>query len=222
MIECKLCSREFKNTNSLAKHLKTHSIEREDYYIRYIGNSSKICKCGKEKMFRDLGIGFLNYCSQDCYHKFSEPTRYWKGKKQSQDIINKRRKTIEDRYGVNNGYMVNHSVAERYKRFVCRSKNEKVFIDFCEQFGYNISVPQKIPYMFDGRSRYFYPDFYIKELDLIVEIKSTWTYMLHFEMNIAKEIAAIQQGHKIMFIDEEHGLLDNEKWSELNEHLLFG
>jgi hypothetical protein len=43
--------------------------------------------------------------------------------------------------------------------------------------------------------------------------------MQNYEMNIEKETAALSQGYNIVFIDEEHGLLNFERWNELNEYI---
>ena len=223
MAICKICEREFNSINGLSKHLyNQHKIEKEDYYNKHIGIMSSICKCGNKKIFRNLGEGYREYCSIKCRSNYLQPNSPWKGKKQPKEMIEKRRNTIFERYGVSNGYLTNTSKTEKYKGFVCRSKYEKMFVDFAEEYNYTLSIPERIQYEFQGTERYFYPDFNIDELDLIVEIKSDWTWNLQLDMNIAKILSAIQQGYDIIFIDEEHGLTNKETWSELNEYLLFG
>ena len=132
-------------------------------------------------------------------------------------MIDARRNTMIKKYGVSNGFLTNHSKTEKYKGFICRSKYEKIFVDFAEEYGYTLTVPERIKYEYEGRKRYYYPDFYINELDLIVEIKSNWTYFKQLDLNIAKQVCTIEQGYDIIFIDEEHGLLND--WNELNEYL---
>lgn len=102
---------------------------------------------------------------------------------------------------------------------LCRSNYEKKFVDFAEKFNYTLMIPQKISYEHEGRSRFYYPDFYLKELNLIVEVKSSWTFEQHMELNISKITSALDKGYRIIIIDEEDGLLDPEKWEDLNEHL---
>ncbi len=217
---CALCETEFNNLNGLAKHLTaTHKTSKQEYYDTYIAKVSKICVCGKEKKFRSVGEGYRTYCSPQCRSNHTEATKYWEGKKQPQEMINKRRDTMVERYGVANGYLTKHRVAEKYKGFVCRSKYEKLFVDFAEAYGFNLSVPDRIPYEFEGRSRYYYPDFYIEELDLIVEVKSDWTWSQQLDLNIAKMVCTIEQGYDIVFLDEEHGINNPLLWDELNESL---
>lgn len=220
---CKMCNSQFSSINGLAKHISNrHDISKKDYYDKYIQTVSPTCICGTEKKFRNLGEGYRTYCSPKCRSNHTTPTSYWQDKKQPQHMIDKRRSTINQKYGVSNGFLINHSKAERYKGFVCRSKYEKMFVDFAEQYGYTLSVPQKISYEHEGRSRFFYPDFYIEELDLIVEIKSSWTWQRQLDLNISKMVCTINQGYDIVFIDEEHGLTDQKFWSELDEYLRFG
>jgi hypothetical protein len=141
------------------------------------------------------------------------------GKKQSQEMIDKRRKTQLEKYGVACGFLVGQSKAVRYKNMICRSSYEKVFLDFAEKFNYTVEVPQKIRYEHEGKSRYYFPDFYIKELDLIVEVKSDWTWHQNVDLNISKLTCALGLGFRIVVIDEEDGLLDPEEWENLNEYL---
>ena len=58
----------------------------------------------------------------------------------------------------------------------------------------------RIKYMFENNEHTYYPDFYIKSTNTIIEVKSQWTFDLHKEKNIAKEQACIQQGFNFEFI----------------------
>jgi len=116
-IICQLCKKEFKNYNSLAKHLyHTHKyISKEEYYKKFINKVNSICICGKKKKFRDLGIGYMKHCSPKCRSNNTKNPCYWKGKKQSDEIIRKRvdntdqieshkkrKNTMIKKYGVEN------------------------------------------------------------------------------------------------------------------------
>jgi hypothetical protein len=220
MIDCKICGTNLKNINGLAKHITNqHDISKEDYYNKYIGAMSAICCCGNKKKFRNLGEGYRTYCSVRCRSDNVEPTAYWVGKKQPQEIIDKRRNTMLERHGVSCGYLKNKSVPNTYKGFVCRSKYEEMFVDFAEEYEYTLTVPNKIDYEFEGRKRWYFPDFYIVELDLLIEVKSDWTWKLNLDMNIAKHLSTIESGYDIIFIDEEHHLTDRSKWDILNEYI---
>jgi hypothetical protein len=221
MVQCKVCNKTLKNNNGLAKHITNqHSMTKEEYYKKYINEVSSTCVCGKEKTFRGLGEGYRRYCSCQCRSDNIETTRYWQGKSQPQEMIEARRKTMIERHGVSNGFLTNHSRAEYYKGLLCRSGYEKLFVDFAEEHGYTLSVPDRISYVYEDRSRHYYPDFYINELDLTVEIKSKWTWDLHRDMNEAKQRAGIECGYNMLVVSEEHGLVDQDRWDQLNAYLM--
>jgi hypothetical protein len=58
----------------------------------------------------------------------------------------------------------------------------------------------KISYVHEGKLRTYYPDFYIKSINTIIEVKSKYTFGLHIEKNLAKEQACLQQGFNFDFI----------------------
>jgi predicted AAA+ superfamily ATPase len=63
-----------------------------------------------------------------------------------------------------------------------------------------MSVPQ-IDYWFEGARRKYFPDFYIPAENLIVEVKSTWTFANgdKLEKNLAKRNACLAAGYKFEF-----------------------
>jgi len=58
----------------------------------------------------------------------------------------------------------------------------------------------KILYQYEGKERRYYPDFYIKSTNTIIEVKSQWTFDKHKEKNLAKEQACLEQGFNFEFI----------------------
>ena len=220
MEKCCLCEKQFRNLNGLAKHIHaSHDFTGKQYYDSFIHTVNAVCVCGKEKKFRDLDEGYREYCSPRCRSEHVVSSKPWLGKKQPLEMIEKRRNTQLERYGVPCGFLTHKSKAARYKGHVCRSTYEMRFLDFAQDYGYTVSVPPRVAYTYEGRSRYYYPDFFIEELDLIVEVKSDWTLQRNFDLNICKFESTLEQGHRIVIIDEEDGLLNTEQWEELNEHL---
>ena len=57
----------------------------------------------------------------------------------------------------------------------------------------NKDMPE-IWYMFEGKKHRYYPDFYIPEENLIIEVKSQWTLDLHKDKNQAKFQAVKEAG----------------------------
>jgi len=58
----------------------------------------------------------------------------------------------------------------------------------------------RIKYMFENNEHTYYPDFYIKSTNTIIEVKSHWTFEKEKEKNLAKEQACLQQGFNFEFI----------------------
>jgi hypothetical protein len=76
---------------------------------------------------------------------------------------------------------------------------------------------QKIPrikYNFENKERIYFPDIYVKSKNLIIEVKSIYTYNSNLEMNLAKELATKENGFEFCFtiLSNEY---DNEYQSKL-------
>jgi len=76
-------------------------------------------------------------------------------------------------------------------------KEEEIVSQFARENN-NIKVPS-ISYNYEDKPRKYYPDFYIPYLNLIIEVKSKYTFELHLEKNFAKRIACIEQGFNFQF-----------------------
>jgi len=62
------------------------------------------------------------------------------------------------------------------------------------------SQTPKITYVYDGKKRIYFPDIYIISKNQIVEVKSTWTFKIDEEKNLAKEKASVDQGFLFAFM----------------------
>jgi len=51
----------------------------------------------------------------------------------------------------------------------------------------------------NGESKYYFPDLYIPHKNLIIEVKSTWTYQKEEEKNQIKAAAARENGYEFEF-----------------------
>ena len=82
---------------------------------------------------------------------------------------------------------------------------EKDFLDFCIINNVDVSKPPSFLYEMFGKSKRYYPDFYVSKLNLIVEVKSTYYYNLHFEKNILKKKTIIDNGFEyLMILDKNY------------------
>jgi very-short-patch-repair endonuclease len=84
---CKICKIEFKNKNSLAKHLRIHNLSLIDYYIKYEELEIPKCKCGKPCKLRK-GIEFTKTC---CDYKCKSDQSKRKHSEESKKIISEKR-----------------------------------------------------------------------------------------------------------------------------------
>ncbi|MCK9575763.1 MAG: hypothetical protein M0R51_07365 [Clostridia bacterium] len=62
-----------------------------------------------------------------------------------------------------------------------------------------------IKYVNNNKEHEYYPDFYIKSINTIIEVKSNWTFKLHEEVNLLKEQACKNNGFNFEFIILEKG-----------------
>ena len=109
-----------------------------------------------------------------------------------------------------------------YKGFFVRSSYEKKFIDFCDLYKLKVVSAENNKFSVkycakDGRIRTYFPDFYVEDLDLIVEIKPISMY--DYKDNIAK-FDAMLKVHRFVVITEDDYLLDEEMWYHLYDELL--
>ena len=58
----------------------------------------------------------------------------------------------------------------------------------------------KILYQYEDKERRYFPDFYIKSINTIIEVKSQWTFDKWKDKNLAKERACIEQGFNFEFV----------------------
>ena len=75
-------------------------------------------------------------------------------------------------------------------------------LDFLERYyeRLNIGKVEPIRYKHNDKYHYYHPDFYIPDYNLIVEIKSTYTYNYDLDRNQAKRDYSIRAGYNFMFI----------------------
>lgn len=72
----------------------------------------------------------------------------------------------------------------------------------------NVSDMPLIFYTYENKNRRYFPDIYIHKLNLIIEVKSTYTMKLHYNKNIAKALQCNKDNINFHFyiLDKEHQL----------------
>lgn len=103
---------------------------------------------------------------------------------------------------IRNSYKINKFTEIKYQ-----SKYELDFIKFCIENNIKIIKPLSTINYIDnlGINRKYIPDFYLEEINLIVEIKSTYYYNINKENNILKKNFTILEGYNyIIIIDKNY------------------
>lgn len=87
----------------------------------------------------------------------------------------------------------------KYKNIFYQGSYEKDFLDiYFDKITLNKIKP--IPYLYENKNKYYHPDFYYKHLNLIIEIKSNYTYNKELNKNLSKRKSCIEKGYKFIFI----------------------
>jgi hypothetical protein len=87
---------------------------------------------------------------------------------------------------------------------------EKDFLDFCLSNRISVKRGPILKYTNEGIEHFYYSDFCIENINLIVEVKSSYYYYLHESINILKKECAINSGYSFMFVlDKEYSEILN-------------
>jgi hypothetical protein len=82
-----------------------------------------------------------------------------------------------------------------------RGSYEKDFLDFCFINDIKVSTfDEKIFYKIKNKQHRYFPDFFHKETNTIIEIKSSYTMNLNLDVNILKKERSIESGYNFIFI----------------------
>lgn len=85
-----------------------------------------------------------------------------------------------------------------------RGTYEKHFLDYCFDNKISIESGMTINYLFETKRKIYYPDFYLKSLNLIIEIKSAYTFNKYKTKNLAKQKSCLEQGYNFIFIIDKN------------------
>jgi len=141
MVKCEICKREFKNLKSISYHLSIHKISPENYYLLYLGNKQKCANCNNPTNFLTLEKGYRKFCSTLCVS-------------QSKVVKEKRKKTMLNRYGVNNPAHSKELIEKRKQTMIDRygveypfqsnEVKEKIKQTYLKKYGVDHSTKSKL------------------------------------------------------------------------------
>ena len=178
-------------------------VSTENDYINSKGGMDTLCP--RKHPCHFVKKSFLRGCS--CCHECGKENK----------ITN-----LIEKYGVRNVMHIPEVVAKAMKNafkkkvYVFPSGNEVLcqwYENYCideliglgikeEEISMQLTDGRSAPiikYDFNGRDCRYYPDFYIPHLNLIIEVKSDFTFDVAIDKNFTKRIACIEQGYKFQF-----------------------
>lgn len=180
MVKCLICNKQYKNNIALAQHIKIHNINSENYYRKYLLNDKdNICKiCGNETSFINLSEGFRDYCSPTC-------------RANSKDVQNKYKETMLLKYNVDNSLKMNKTQERAHTKEASQKQVKNRIANWLNNNTLPESKAEKDFYLFlctlfskddiyrqYNEERYpYYCDFYIKSLDLFIELNLFGTHL---------------------------------------------
>ncbi len=130
---------------------------------------------------------------------------------QNKDIKEKKKKTSYLKYGTEHP-MHNEKIFSKNQKncfliklhentgLYYRSSYEKHFLDFCFNRNIIVTKGKRIEYFIENVKHYYFSDFFIKDKNLIVEIKSEWTYQNDIAKNKLKEEFTQKSGYDFLFV----------------------
>ena len=182
------------NTSKLSKILdKIKSTNLKRYGVESFAKLESFKENHKLKMVEKYGV--------DSFSKTEE----W---------LIKQKQTSLEKYGVENASQCSEIFSKqqksRYEIFKFRD-TELLYqgsfeLDFLEKYydKFQIERGPTIEYIFEGLNKQYFSDFYLPKFNLIVEIKSTYTFELSKEKNIEKQKKSISLGYGHIFIVDKN------------------
>lgn len=140
---------------------------------------------------------------------------------QNEMIKNKIKNTNYERYGVEyvtqNEYIYKKIL--KTSALVSKYRNTELNYqcsfekDFLDRYYDKINIINGFPikYKYDGKEKTYYPDFYLPDYNLIVEIKGSNWYMKYLDKNLSKKEKCIDDGYDFIFIIDKNYDEFNEK-----------
>ena len=187
------CENVFQN-NEIKNKIKITNLEKYGYENSFQNNEIKNkSKKTKLKKYGDENYTNLEKNKETCLKKYGVEHIL-----QNSEFHLKQQKS---------GYKL--KIHDRTKLYY-RGNYEKDFLDYC--FDNNIKIEQgkRIKYYYENKDHYYFSDFYFKPKNLIIEIKSTWTYNKYLEKNLEKQKSTKNKGYDYLFIiDKNYKEFDN-------------
>jgi hypothetical protein len=132
MVKCLICDKELISLKALSQHIRFHNISSKDYYDRFltIDEKEKYCKyCGKETNFRNISLGYQNFCNLKCSNNDEERKEKFRQSYLSNDLSivkETREQTNLKRYGNRNANLVEDIKNRNRESFLKKQVYKKI------------------------------------------------------------------------------------------------
>jgi len=178
----------------------------QKYGVEYAAQSDGVIEKIKETMHNRFG---MHHSKLDSHRKHISNLN----KKNVESWLSKIEKTMITKYGFRSALQVPEILEKQQKSLflIKRHKNGLLYQgsyekDFIDKYHTCITIEKckHVLYEMNNKTYKYIPDFYIPSHNLIIEIKSQWTFDKWKEKNLAKEQACIKQGYNFMFIIDKN------------------
>src|SRR5699024_10152903 len=183
--KCPYCPKKYVSKESLYMHMETihkdelNGLSPANAHFNFRNNKTEgrciICK--KPTQFNEKTERYDRLHEGKCKEEY---------RRQFKERMNKKygKTTLLDDPEVQKKMLSRRKISGKYKWSDGRETTEYVgsyekhFLQYLDRIGYSgkaITAPTTtvIPYKYDGKERFYSPDFYIQDLDLLIEIKGT-------------------------------------------------
>jgi hypothetical protein len=170
---------------------------KETSYLRYGVTSPMKSDVVKMKVEETclLKYNSKNYVSSK-HFKDKMIIKYGVENPMQSEIVNTKR--------IKNSFRINDFLDIKYQ-----GKYELDFLKFCQDKKISPIKPIfKIKYKHSNKDKYYIPDFFLSDFNLVIEVKSTYYYILHEEINLLKREQTILSGYEyLLILDKDYNEL---------------
>lgn len=168
--------------------------------------------------WKSFNNGKYYACSSECSYKKHKNTMLDKygvdHNMKLQRCLDQRVETYQKNYGVDNPTQ-NKEILEKALHSSNKIKNYKKTelyyqgtyeLDFLKNYYDKIKIEngKSIKYIHNNENKYYLPDFYLPNYNLVIEIKSTYYYKLHEQLNISKKEYTLKNGYNFIIIMDKN------------------
>ena len=212
----KICSKKCRFDHVKQLHIENFGVENpfQRKSVKEKCKQTWVEHYGVDNPNRDPGVRnkIINTCLEkyDCEYAL-----------QNKNVREKQKNTIIERFGVEHQSQ-NEEVHYRQMnngKKIKYYKNTKLWyqgtfeLDFIDK--YILIFPElergpSIPYIFNNKNKIYHSDFYIKILNLVIEVKDSYRARVDKDKITAKEKATIANGYNfVMIIDKDYSMLES-------------